>query len=142
MKKGIIIVLTIILVAIISTICIININNSKNEKIYSQENEQFEILFKEYSKIIAGEILGDVTIVMDESTYTNFVTGEKYTQEHIDRIKGFEITGSPNSKLLILKVTNYNDKDKSVIISCTEDEHVHQTLVKFGVSDGKLVKKN
>ena len=142
MKKGIIIVLTIILVAIISTICIININNSKNEKIYSQENEQFEILFKEYSKIIAGEILGDVTIVMDESTYTNFVTGEKYSQEHIDRIKGFEITGSPNSKLLVLKVTNYNDKDKSVIISCTEDEHVHQTLVKFGVSDGKLVKKN
>ena len=142
MKKGIIIVLAIILVMIISTICIININNSKNEKIYSQENEQFEILFKEYSKIIAGEILGDVTIVMDESTYTNFVTGEKYTQEHIDRIKGFEITGSPNSKLLILKVTNYSDKDKSVIISCTEDEHVHQTLVKFGVSDGKLVKKN
>ena len=119
-----------------------NINNSKNEKIFSQENEQFEILFKEYSKIIAGEILGDVTIVMDESTYTNFVTGEKYTQEHIDRIKGFEITGSPNSKLLILKVTNYSDKDKSVIISCTEDEHVHQTLVKFAVSDGKLVKKN
>ena len=142
MKKGIIIVLAIILVMIISTICIININNSKNEKIYSQENEQFEILFKEYSKIIAGEILGDVTIVMDESTYTNFVTGEKYTQEHIDRIKGFEITGSPNSKLLVLKVTNYSDKDKSVIISCTEDEHVHQTLVKFGVSDGKLVKKN
>ena len=142
MKKGIIIVLAIILVMIISTICIININNSKNEKIYSQENEQFEILFKEYSKIIAGEILGDVTIVMDESTYTNFITGEKYTQEHIDRIKGFEITGSPNSKLLILKVTNYNDKDKSVIISCIEDEHVHQTLVKFGVSDGKLVKKN
>ena len=142
MKKGIIIVLAIILVMIISTICIININNSKNEKIYSQENEQFEILFKEYSKIIAGEILGDVTIVMDESTYTNFVTGEKYSQEHIDRIKGFEITGSPNSKLLILKVTNYSDKDKSVIISCTEDEHVHQTLVKFGVSDGKLVKKN
>ncbi|MBR2785037.1 MAG: hypothetical protein IKD74_03520 [Clostridia bacterium] len=142
MKKGIIIVLAIILVMIISTICIININNSKNEKIYSQENEQFDILFKEYSKIIAGEILGDVTIVMDESTYTNFVTGEKYTQEHIDRIKEFEITGSPNSKLLILKVTNYNDKDKSVIISCTEDEHVHQTLVKFGVSDGKLVKKN
>lgn len=142
MKKGIIIVLAIILVMIIYTICIININNSKNEKIYSQENEQFDILFKEYSKIIAGEILGDVTIVMDESTYTNFVTGEKYTQEHIDRIKGFEITGSPNSKLLILKVTNYNDKDKSVIISCTEDEHVHQTLVKFGVSDGKLVKKN
>lgn len=142
MKKGIIIVLAIILVMIIATICIININNSKNEKIYSQENEQFEILFKEYSKIIAGEILGDVTIVMDESTYTNFVTGEKYTQEHIDRIKGFEITGSPNSKLLILKVTNYNDKDKSVIISCTEDEHIHQTLVKFGVSDGKLVKKN
>ena len=142
MKKGIIIVLAIILVMIISTICIININNSKNEKIYSQENEQFEILFKEYSKIIAGEILGDVTIVMDESTYTNFVTGEKYTQEHIDRIKGFEITGSSNSKLLVLKVTNYNDKDKSVIISCTEDEHVHQTLVKFGVSDGKLVKKN
>ena len=142
MKKGIIIVLAIILVMIISTICIININNSKNEKIYSQENEQFEILFKEYSKIIAGEILGDVTIVMDESTYTNFVTGEKYTQEHIDIIKGFEITGSPNSKLLVLKVTNYNDKDKSVIISCTEDEHVHQTLVKFGVSDGKLVKKN
>jgi hypothetical protein len=142
MKKGIIIVLAIILVMIISTICIININNSKNEKIYSQENEQFEILFKEYSKIIAGEILGDVTIVMDESTYTNFVTGEKYSQEHIDRIKGFEITGSPNSKLLVLKVTNYNDKDKSVIISCTEDEHVHQTLVKFGVSDGKLVKKN
>ena len=142
MKKGIFIVLAIILVMIISTICIININNSKNEKIYSQENEQFEILFKEYSKIIAGEILGDVTIVMDESTYTNFVTGEKYSQEHIDRIKGFEITGSPNSKLLVLKVTNYNDKDKSVIISCTEDEHVHQTLVKFGVSDGKLVKKN
>lgn len=142
MKKGIIIVLAIILVMIISTICIININNSKNEKIYSQENEQFEILFKEYSKIIAGEILGDVTIVMDESTYTNFVTGEKYSQEHIDRIKGFEITGSPNSKLLVLKVTNYSDKDKSVIISCTEDEHVHQTLVKFGVSDGKLVKKN
>ena len=142
MKKGIIIVLAIILVMIISTICIININNSKNEKIYSQENEQFEILFKEYSKIIAGEILGDVTIVMDESTYTNFVTGEKYNQEHIDRIKGFEITGSSNSKLLVLKVTNYNDKDKSVIISCTEDEHVHQTLVKFGVSDGKLVKKN
>lgn len=142
MKKGIIIVLAIILVMIISTICIININNSKNEKIYSQENEQFEILFKEYSKIIAGEILEDVTIVMDESTYTNFITGEKYTQEHIDRIKGFEITGSPNSKLLILKVTNYNDKDKSVIISCIEDEHVHQTLVKFGVSDGKLVKKN
>ena len=142
MKKGIIIVLAIILVMIISTICIININNSKNEKIYSQENEQFEILFKEYSKIIAGEILGDVTIVMDESTYTNFVTGEKYNQEHIDRIKGFEITGSQNSKLLVLKVTNYNDKDKSVIISCTEDEHVHQTLVKFGVSDGKLVKKN
>ena len=142
MKKGIIIVLAIILVMIISTICIININNSKNEKIYSQEDEQFEILFKEYSKIIAGEILGDVTIVMDESTYTNFVTGEKYSQEHIDRIKGFEITGSPNSKLLILKVTNYSDKDKSVIISCTEDEHVHQTLVKFGVSDGKLVKKN
>ena len=142
MKKGIIIVLAIILVMIISTICIININNSKNEKIYSQENEQFEILFKEYSKIIAGEILGDVTIVMDESTYTNFVTGEKYTQEHIDRIKGFEITGSPNSKLLILKVTNYSDKDKSVIISCTEEEHVHQTLVKFAVSDGKLVKKN
>ena len=142
MKKGIIIVLAIILVMIISTICIININNSKNEKIYSQENEQFEILFKEYSKIIAGEILGDVTIVMDESTYTNFVTGEKYSQEHIDRIKGFEITGSSNSKLLVLKVTNYNDKDKSVIISCTEDEHVHQTLVKFGVSDGKLVKKN
>lgn len=142
MKKGIIIVLAIILVMIISTICIININNSKNEKIYSQENEQFEILFKEYSKIIAGEILGDVTIVTDESTYTNFVTGEKYTQEHIDRIKGFEITGSPNSKLLILKVTNYNDKDKSVIISCTEDEHIHQTLVKFGVRDGKLVKKN
>lgn len=142
MKKGIIIVLAIILVMIISTICIININNSKNEKIYSQENEQFEILFKEYSKIIAGEILGDVTIVMDESTYTNFVTGEKYSQEHIDRIKGFEITGSPNSKLLVLKVTNYNDKDKSVIISCTEDEHVHQTLVKFAVSDGKLVKKN
>ena len=142
MKKGIIIVLAIILVMIISTICIININNSKNEKIYSQENEQFEILFKEYSKIIAGEILGDVTIVMDESTYTNFVTGEKYTQEHIDRIKGFEITGSSNSKLLVLKVTNYSDKDKSVIISCTEDEHVHQTLVKFGVSDGKLVKKN
>ena len=79
---------------------------------------------------------------MDESTYTNFVTGEKYTQEHIDRIKGFEITGSPNSKLLILKVTNYNDKDKSVIISCTEDEHIHQTLVKFSVRDGKLVKKN
>ena len=142
MKKGIIIVLAIILVMIISTICIMNINNSKNEKIFSQENEQFEILFKEYSKIIAGEILGDVTIVMDESTYTNFVTGEKYTQEHIDRIKGFEITGSPNSKLLILKVTNYSDKDKSVIISCTEEEHVHQTLVKFGVSDGKLVKKN
>ena len=142
MKKGIIIVLAIILVMIISTICIININNSKNEKIYSQENEQFEILFKEYSKIIAGEILGDVTIVMDESTYTNFVTGEKYSQEHIDRIKGFEITGSPNSKLLVLKVTNYNDKDKSVIISCTEDEHVHQTLVKFALSDGKLVKKN
>ena len=142
MKKGIIIVLAIILVMIISTICIININNSKNEKIYSQENEQFEILFKEYSKIIAGEILGDVTIVMDESTYTNFVTGEKYSQEHIDRIKGFEITGSPNSKLLVLKVTNYNDKDKSVIISCTEEEHVHQTLVKFAVSDGKLVKKN
>ena len=142
MKKGIIIVLAIILVMIISTICIININNSKNEKIYSQENEQFEILFKEYSKIIAGEILGDVTIVMDESTYTNFVTGEKYIQEHIDRIKGFEITGSQNSKLLVLKVTNYNGKDKSVIISCTEDEHVHQTLVKFGVSDGKLVKKN
>ena len=86
--------------------------------------------------------MNSVTIVMDESTYTNFVTGEKYSQEHIDRIKGFEITGSPNSKLLILKVTNYNDKDKSVIISCTEDEHVHQTLVKFGVSDGKLVKKN
>ena len=142
MKKGIIIVLAIILVMIISTICIININNSKNEKIYSQENEQFEILFKEYSKIIAGEILGDVTIVMDESTYTNFVTGEKYSQEHIDRIKGFEITGSSNSKLLVLKVTNYSDKDKSVIISCTEDEHVHQTLVKFAVSDGKLVKKN
>ena len=142
MKKGIIIVLAIILVMIISTICIININNSKNEKIFSQENEQFEILFKEYSKIIAGEILGDVTIVMDESTYTNFVTGEKYNQEHIDRIKGFEITGSSNSKLLVLKVTNYSDKDKSVIISCTEDEHVHQTLVKFGVSDGKLVKKN
>ena len=142
MKKGIIIVLAIILVMIISTICIININNSKNEKIYSQENEQFEILFKEYSKIIAGEILGDVTIVMDESTYTNFVTGEKYNQEHIDRIKGFEITGSSNSKLLVLKVTNYSDKDKSVIISCTEDEHVHQTLVKFAVSDGKLVKKN
>ena len=142
MKKGIIIVLAIILVMIISTICIININNSKNEKIYSQENEQFEILFKEYSKIIAGEILGDVTIVMDESTYTNFVTGEKYSQEHIDRIKGFEITGSPNSKLLVLKVTNYSDKDKSVIISCTEDEHIHQTLVKFAVSDGKLVKKN
>lgn len=142
MKKGIIIVLAIILVMIISTICIMNINNSKNEKIFSQENEQFEILFKEYSKIIAGEILGDVTIVMDESTYTNFVTGEKYTQEHIDRIKGFEITGSPNSKLLILKVTNYSDKDKSVIISCTEEEHVHQTLVKFAVSDGKLVKKN
>ena len=142
MKKGIIIVLAIILVMIISTICIMNINNSKNEKIFSQENEQFEILFKEYSKIIAGEILGDVTIVMDESTYTNFVTGEKYSQEHIDRIKGFEITGSPNSKLLILKVTNYSDKDKSVIISCTEEEHVHQTLVKFAVSDGKLVKKN
>ena len=142
MKKGIIIVLAIILVMIISTICIININNSKNEKIYSQENEQFEILFKEYSKIIAGEILGDVTIVMDESTYTNFVTGEKYSQEHIDRIKGFEITGSSNSKLLVLKVTNYSDKDKSVIISCTEEEHVHQTLVKFAVSDGKLVKKN
>ena len=142
MKKGIIIVLAIILVMIISTICIMNINNSKNEKIFSQENEQFEILFKEYSKIIAGEILGDVTIVMDESTYTNFVTGEKYSQEHIDRIKGFEITGSTNSKLLVLKVTNYSDKDKSVIISCTEDEHVHQTLVKFGVSDGKLVKKN
>ena len=127
---------------IISTICIINIKKKKNEKIYSQENEQFEILFKEYSKIIAGEILGDVTIVMDESTYTNFVTGEKYSQEHIDRIKGFEITGSPNSKLLVLKVTNYSDKDKSVIISCTEDEHVHQTLVKFALSDGKLVKKN
>ena len=46
MKKGIIIVLAIILVMIISTICIININNSKNEKIYSQENEQFEILIQ------------------------------------------------------------------------------------------------
>ncbi len=142
MKKVIIIVLSTVLAVALLAICITMAINSANEKVFAQEDGQFEILFKEYSKIIAGEILGDVTIVMDESTYTNFVTGEKYTQEHIDRIKGFEITGSPNSKLLILKVTNYNDKDKSVIISCTEDEHIHQTLVKFGVKDGKLVKKN
>lgn len=142
MKKVIIIVLSTVLAVALLAICITMAINSANEKVFAQEDGQFEILFKEYSKIIAGEILGDVTIVMDESTYTNFVTGEKYTQEHIDRIKGFEITGSPNSKLLILKVTNYNDKDKSVIISCTEDEHIHQTLVKFGVRDGKLVKKN
>ena len=142
MKKGIIIILSAVLVVAMLAICITIAINSANEKVFAQEDGQFEILFKEYSKIIAGEVLGDVTIVMDESTYTNFITGEKFSQEHIDRIKGFEITGSPNSKLLILKVTNYNDKDKSVIISCTEDEHIHQTLVKFTVKNGKLVKSN
>lgn len=142
MKKGIIIILSAVLVVAMLAICITIAINSANEKVFAQEDGQFEILFKEYSKIIAGEVLGDVTIVMDESTYTNFITGEKFSQEHIDRIKGFEITGSPNSKLLILKVTNYNDKDKSVIISCTEDEHIHQTLIKFTVKNGKLVKSN
>ena len=142
MKKGIIIILSAVLVVAMLAICITIAINSANEKVFAQEDGQFEILFKEYSKIIAGEVLGDVTIVMDESTYTNLITGEKFSQEHIDRIKGFEITGSPNSKLLILKVTNYNDKDKSVIISCTEDEHIHQTLIKFTVKNGKLVKSN
>lgn len=142
MKKGIIIILSAVLVVAMLVICITIAINFANEKVFAQEDGQFEILFKEYSKIIAGEVLGDVTIVMDESTYTNLITGEKFSQEHIDRIKGFEITGSPNSKLLILKVTNYNDKDKSVIISCTEDEHIHQTLIKFTVKNGKLVKSN
>lgn len=142
MKKIIIICLAAILVIAGIILCVIHNNNLNNEKLYVDEDGQFEILFKEYSKIIAGEILGDVTIVMDESTYTNVVTGQKYKQEHIDRIKGFEITGSPNAEVLVIKVSGYNSKDKSVIVSCTEGEHVHQTLVKFDVKNGKLIKKN
>ena len=111
MKKGIIIILSAVLVVAMLAICITIAINSANEKVFAQEDGQFEILFKEYSKIIAGEVLGDVTIVMDESTYTNFITGEKFSQEHIDRIKGFEITGSPDAQVIDIVVYGFNSKD-------------------------------
>ena len=142
MKKGIIIILSAVLVVAMLAICITIAINSANDKVFAQEDGQFEILFKEYSKIIAGEVLGDVTIVMDESTYTNFITGEKFSQEHIDRIKGFEITGSPDAQVIAIVVSGFNSKDKSVIVNCYEGEHIHQTLVKFTVKNGKLVKSN
>ena len=142
MKKGIIIILSAVLVVAMLAICITIAINSANEKVFAQEDGQFEILFKEYSKIIAGEVLGDVTIVMDESTYTNFITGEKYNQEHIDRIKGFEMSGSPDAKIVTIVVSGYNSKDKSVIVNCYENGNIHQTLVKFAVKNGKLIKVN
>ncbi len=142
MKNNIIICILITILVVLIVSCVILFNNSNKEKIFIQEDGQFEILFKEYSKIIAGEILGDVTIVMDESTYTNFITGEKYNQEHIDRIKGFEMSGSPDAKIVTIVVSGYNSKDKSVIVNCYENGNIHQTLVKFAVKNGKLIKVN
>ena len=133
MNKKIIVILCIFLACILTAIAIICINKTNTKNTIADEDKQFDFVFKQYSKIISKVILHDVTIVMDESTYTNFVTGQMYKQDYINRVKGMEITGSENAEIVKIGVRGYNPKSKSVIIYYTIDNNLYESLYKMDV---------
>lgn len=141
-KKGVIISLVVILIVICIAISSVVIKNNKKAAMMEDEDIQFEFLYKQYSKIISNVILGNVTIVFDESTFSNFITGEKYSQEHIDRLKGNEIIGNDSSEIIVISIGNYNKKDKSVNISYSDSEDTHLMLCRFDIVDGVMIKTN
>ena len=118
------------------------LNKENTRKIIADDNKQFDFVFKQYSKIISKVILHDVTIVMDESTYTNFVTGQMYKQDYINRVKGMEITGSENAEIVKIGVRGYNPKSKSVIIYYTIDNNLYESLYKMDVKNGSIIQTN
>ena len=142
MNKKIIVILSVVVLCFVVAITVVVVNKENTRKIIADDNKQFDFVFKQYSKIISKVILHDVTIVMDESTYTNFVTGQMYKQDYINRVKGMEITGSENAEIVKIGVRGYNPKSKSVIIYYTIDNNLYESLYKMDVKNGSIIQTN
>lgn len=141
-KKVIIISLVLVAIVVGIIVGVVVCNNNKKAAILEDNDAQFEFVFKQYSKIVSSVILNNVTVTFDVSTYSNFITGERYSQEHIDRIKGTEIIAGDDSEKIVISIGKYNSKDKTVVITYKDSEDIHEQLFKLDVADGQIIKTN
>ncbi len=142
-KNIIITVVLVILVVVIIAFAIINFNAYRIRKVIEAEDSQVEVLTQIYGNYISDEMSRNkYSIVLDDSTTNNIITGQKFSDENVAKLKALEVRESDEyiTKIIYAK---YTEALQVLTLTIkTADERQTTTLrYLLGVEDGKITYK-
>ena len=138
-KKYIIeLVIAIIVIIFIVLFLIIQDNKNTDNQILSNDMAQAEVLKQIYMKFLGD--FQDRKIVLDESTYTNFITGNKFSQEQIDDIENpfssDDVTINDEYYIFSIK---YSNGILELMLDSSDEDYEAETMYKIYVENEKIL---
>lgn len=138
-KKYIIeLVIAIIVIIFIVLFLIIQDNKNTDNQILSNDMAQAEVLKQIYMKFLGD--FQDRKIVLDESTYTNFITGNKFSQEQIDDIENLfssdDVTINDEYYIFSIK---YSNGILELMLDSSDEDYEAETMYKIYVENEKIL---
>lgn len=145
MKTKNIIITAVLVVLVVSIIifAIINFNAYRIRRIIENEDSQVEVLTQIYEEYISSEMAKNkYSIILDDSTTNNIITGEKFSDENIAKIRKLEVKESDEYITKIISAKYTEPVQVLTLTIKTTDERQTTTLrYLLGVENGKITYK-
>ncbi len=131
-------VIAIIVIILIVLFLIIQDNKKTDNQILSNDMAQAEVLKQIYMKFLGG--FQDRKIVLDESTYTNFITGDKFPQEQIDDIENLFSSSDVtiNDEYYVFSI-KYSNGILELMLDSSDGYYKAETMYKIYVENEKIL---